>query len=839
MYYTFIQKVGKSNQYRITLKLFVRCDATEQQFDKAVDISIFNNATGAVESNPRDVPRNQVETYNTGQVDPCIVNPPNICYTIGYYSTTVTLPENTAGYTAAFQRCCRRTNLTNINSANNDVGATYSVFIPGVTNGFDTNNSAVFNKEKVVIVCANSPFIYDYAASDDDAQDSLVYSFSTAYDGATQQNPKPTLTSSPPFSSVSYRQIFTAAQPLGPDVTINPKTGVISGKAPQSGLYIVTVTVKEYRKGLYIGEHSKEFQFSITSCVKQVVAAMPDKYADCSGYTINFINNSTPNKSYFWDFGDGDTVTTLSQAPFPHTYRARGVYTAKLIVDKGSNCNDSATTTVYVFPRLLPSFSLNGLCTSKSSDFLNTTTNDVGSISYYKWDFGDPNATNDTARTRNAVYQYKTPGTYVVTLDVRTDQGCEQTLTNTYTIYDKPPIPVLTADTLLCNKDSIRLFAQSISPGTYSWQPSNYFIQGAQTQSPLVYPKRDTTYQVTFTDNTGCVNTVGVTIDVRDTLLVKALPDSTICTGDPIVLRSISDGDYAFNWTDLNTNTSAGTSTSVTVIPQRTTTYELLATLGSCETRSTATLRTVDPPRAYAGRDTGICYGDRVTLNATGGAYYSWTPSVGLNTPTRSQTLAAPLATTDYIVVVTDTLGCPKPVNDTVTIAVIPPVPAFAGNDTIIIYGQPFQLNASGGTRYQWSPAEGLSNSGIANPVTTVNRDITYRVEVSTTEGCVGYDDIYVRFIEGPEIYVPTGFTPNGDGVNDIFRPLPVGITLESFRIYNRWGQQIFSTSAYLKGWDGRRGNAPADVGTYIWMVTGKDINGKQVERKGTVTLLR
>lgn len=838
MYYDYLGKSGTNNRYRVTLKLFVRCDATEQQFDDQVDFSFFDAGTKQLVSNPQSVVRTAVENYNTGQVDPCIVNPPNICYAIGYYSTTVTLPENAAGYTASYQRCCRRTNLTNINSANNNVGATYSVFIPGNTGNFDQNNSAKFNKERVVIVCATMPFVYDYAATDADG-DSLVYSFTAAFDGASQSNPKPRTSATPPYRSVSYRAPFTAEQPLGPNVTINPTTGVISGVAPASGLYIVTVTAKEYRNGIYIGEHNKEFQFSITGCVKQVVAAMPDKYADCDGLTINFVNNSTPGKSYYWDFGDGQTLTTLSLDPLPHTYAAPGMYKAKLVVDRGSNCNDSAVTTVYAFPKLTLAFSLNGLCTSKQSQFINTTTNDIGNINYYKWDFGVPTLTNDTSRQRSPTFQYTTPGTYVTKLTVRTDRGCEQTLEQTYTVYDKPPLPVLTNDTLLCYRDSLQLHAAALTPGTYSWQPATYNILNPQTQSPVVYPKVDTTYSLTFTDNTGCVNTVDVKVDVKDTLLIQALPDSLICTGDMVTLRSKSDGAYAYVWTDVGTGQVVGNGPNASVTPPATTAYNLHASLGSCFTDDEVLLRTVDPPVAYAGADTSICYGDKISLSASGGAFYQWTPTTWLSAPTRQLTVAAPLDTIDYIVVVTDTLGCPKPVRDTVRVNVVPPVPAFAGNDTIIIYGQPFQLHATGGVRYEWSPADGLDAVNIYNPVTRLNRDITYHVNAYSAEGCMGSDDIFVRFIKGPEIYVPTGFTPNGDGVNDVFRPLPVGMTLESFRIFNRWGQQIFQTNAYLKGWDGNRGSSPAEVGTYVWIVTGKDQSGKYVERKGTVTLLR
>ena len=91
-----------------------------------------------------------------------------------------------------------------------------------------------------------------------------------------------------------------------------------------------------------------------------------------------------------------------------------------------------------------------------------------------------------------------------------------------------------------------------------------------------------------------------------------------------------------------------------------------------------------------------------------------------------------------------------------------------------------------------------------------------------------------------PDILVPSGFTPNGDGKNDILKPIPVGITeLQYFRIYNRWGQLLFSTSQQGIGWDGMYNGIPQGSGTYVFVTQGKDIYGKTVFRKGTAVLIR
>lgn len=164
----------------------------------------------------------------------------------------------------------------------------------------------------------------------------------------------------------------------------------------------------------------------------------------------------------------------------------------------------------------------------------------------------------------------------------------------------------------------------------------------------------------------------------------------------------------------------------------------------------------------------------------------------------------------------------------------------FAGNDTILAKGQPLTLHASGGEFYAWSPPDGLNNATIADPELKWNDDITYVLRVSNTQGCVGYDTISIKYYTGPDIYIPNAFTPNGDGRNDLFRFIPVGITeYKYFRIFNRWGQEVYSSTDFRQGWDGTYKGQPAPLDTYIWILEGKDFTGKTILKKGTVTLVK
>ncbi len=165
---------------------------------------------------------------------------------------------------------------------------------------------------------------------------------------------------------------------------------------------------------------------------------------------------------------------------------------------------------------------------------------------------------------------------------------------------------------------------------------------------------------------------------------------------------------------------------------------------------------------------------------------------------------------------------------------------AFAGRDTIISPGQPLQLQASGGDEYVWAPAGVLNDPAIPNPVAIIQQDTRFTVTATTVLGCPTTDDIFVKVLKGPAFYVPNAFTPNGDGRNDRFRFLPVGMrTIHYFRIYNRYGQLVYNSTDPQVGWDGRVNGKMQPSGAYVWMLSGIDVLDKPYEMKGTLVLIR
>lgn len=295
-----------------------------------------------------------------------------------------------------------------------------------------------------------------------------------------------------------------------------------------------------------------------------------------------------------------------------------------------------------------------------------------------------------------------------------------------------------------------------------------------------------------------------------------------------------------------------------------TTYYRTIVQSGACpaDTSSVATVAYYNvpfPAAAIAPDSTTICFGDSVKLNAQVGigTSYSWTSAATLQVqgdgsipyrPFAIEARAKPASSTNYILNITNA-GCPNVLRDTFRVTVTPRILVFAGNDTSIVAGQPLQLKAAASNlaanQFSWTPSTGLNFSNIPNPVATLHtqtgESITYQVKVATADGCYGRDDVKVTVYKTlPSIFVPTAFTPNGDGRNDALKPICAGILrLNYFRIYNRWGQLVFSTSEMGQGWDGTIGGQPQATGSFVYMVQGVDYTGKTISQKGTLVLIR
>lgn len=860
MSYQVVGRNGNDYTYRVTLKLYRDCNSTGAPLDQQAAISIYDNGSGQRRDFPTQL-RTPITVLNLTSPGPCIQNPPIVCYQVGYYTFDAVLPANSQGYTITYQRCCRIIGINNLTSPSSSIGATYTAQIPGtspVASG-PLNNSATFVGADTVIVCAFNNFCYDFGAVDAPVTlpgnnipaDSLAYSFCGAYLGGSTGQAMPNPPGPPPYANVPYLDPYAANQPLGANVTLNPNTGLLCGIAPPPGIYVVTVCVTEYRNGVAIATQRKDLQIKVGDCnVAQAVPAVFDPIrgiiveptsAGCSGYTYDFINNTQANpliRTYYWEFSDGATYNVANPT---HTFADTGLYTIKLVINRGEDCSDSATTTLRVYPGFFPGFVFTGFCATKPTQFTDTSKTRYGFINSWRWDFGQIGTENDTSRLQNPVYTYPNTGTKSVRFIVTSNKGCIDTVTKDITILDRPPLTLLTKDTLMCVGDTIQLGASG--NGTFSWTPNTNIIN-PNSPTPLVHPISTTNYFVQLDEN-GCIARDTVRVRVVSFVTLQAMPDTTICLTDSARLRVNSDG-LRFQWTPTATIVSNPTDKNPFVRPgPGTTNYVVTARIGRCISTDDVNVTTIPYPIANAGPDLTLCFNTSGPINASiVGNRFVWSPTQGLSDPASLNPVAAPRSTTRYILSAFDDLGCPKPGRDTVVVTILPEVIAFAGNDTSVVINQPLQFNAMGGEQYSWTPATNLNRTDVFNPVGvyTGNFDsITYYVTVADANNCTDVDSIRVKvFRTNPQVFVPSAFTPNGDGRNDIFRPLAVGFTkLDYFRVYNRWGQLVFETQTNERGWDGRINGQQQGSNTYVWVVKGTDYTGKVVTAKGTVTLIR
>jgi gliding motility-associated-like protein len=843
MYYTYNGFSNGLHHYSVTYKLFMRC-FSNRNFANPTVISVFDKSNN---SRVTDITVALSHQTNISLPDagPCINNPPLVCYDVGYYFFTISLPESSAGYLLASQVNYRISGITNLQFTPGFVGATYSCEIPGnqPLNSGPANHSAVFTGSDLVVVCANNYFSYSFAAHDDDS-DELFYSFCTAYNSSTTSS-NGTSTGSPPFPILAYNApAYNSSSPLGPDVQIDASTGLITGIAPSSGIYVVTVCVQEIRNGILMSTQRKDIQINIADC-NMAAAILPEDYMLCDGVqtvTMNNLSQSPLITSHDWTVINPSNVPvfTTTGETLTYTFPSAGTYTVRLAVNRGQQCSDSVTTKVYYYPGFIPDFTFTGICINKPSIFSDHTTTITGEVDSWKWDFGDQSSTADISSSKDASYTYPSLGTRSVRLIVTNTDGCRDTVTKTISIIDKPPINFAFRDTLICLNDQVQL--QATGMGNFSWSPNTSIIN-VNSPNPIVSPTSSTTYYADL-DSDGCLNRDSVRVRVVDHVSLQVRSDTTICSGDSIHLSTISDG-LRFSWTPANQLVNANEKDPI-AITDATTNYIVTAQIGGCSATDGITVIAVPYPSADAGPDITICYNASTTLRgSTNGNSWQWSPAHRLTDPGLLNPIASPLVSTAYIFKSYEsTRGCPKPGMDTILVTVLPRIQPSAGNDTAVIIGQQLQFEAHGGIRYEWSPANNLSAFNIANPVavfTEPSMGNLYRVLVFNEAGCMDSAFIRVRvFATRPTVFVPTAFTPNNDGKNDLLAPIVVGMKqIEFFHVYNRWGQIVFSGKANGRGWDGRVNGQLQGSNTYVWIVKAIDFQGMPYFQKGHVTLIR
>ncbi|WP_121808446.1 gliding motility-associated C-terminal domain-containing protein [Mucilaginibacter kameinonensis] len=316
------------------------------------------------------------------------------------------------------------------------------------------------------------------------------------------------------------------------------------------------------------------------------------------------------------------------------------------------------------------------------------------------------------------------------------------------------------------------------------------------------------------------------------TLTVGAPPSSTatantpVCAGATLSLNASTGVSY--KWTGPNGFTSVlqnPTIDNVTTAAAGNYSVTVKSSSG-CEVTVPLSVVVNAQPVAAVAPVEPICEGSSVTLNASGGSTYSWSPSTGLSDAGIANPVASPTDTTLYTVTVSNGT-CTSTAQ--VQVNVLKKPVANAGPDRHITQGQSVTLNGSTkGTNvsYYWTPTDNLSSSLELKPTASPFEDITYTLHVVSNSGCgdEATDEVFVRVYK--KVVIPNTFTPNGDGVNDTWNiealdTYPTSTT----QVFNRYGGLVFKSTGYPKAWDGKYSGQDIPSGTYYYVIDLKNGN--------------
>lgn len=572
--------------------------------------------------------------------------------------------------------------------------------------------------------------------------------------------------------------------------------------------------------------------------------------AGCKPFDVVFraTTNGTTS-SILWDFNNGFTFNTTDTVVF-YTYPTGGRFLPRAIMSDPSGCLVPVLglDTIIVEDLLIDFEALNrNYCDTGVVQFRNLSTS--FSPVTYEWDFGDGNTSN----AKDPLHTYNQPGFYTVKLKVISPYGCLDSLERVgYIKVDAVPSVDIYGDTSACVPANIQLQAiiavGDTSTMTWYWRFDNGDTSTAQTLD-LIYTTPGS-YGVTLigTNFNGCVDSVRRTIQIHPLPVVNAGSDTTICTGASVQLQA--SGAFTYFWLPPSDGTlSCNNCPNPIASPTTDTMYIVRGrTIFGCESDDTLYVKVVQPPNLdIQPVAPEICNGGSVQLIASGAQRYTWSPATGLNNPNIYNPRARPTTTTLYTVSGTDTLACFTQTRS-VTVTVLPLPIVNAGPDQTIPGGGSATMNVTGNfgiTGYTWRPSISLNCDNCPSVIATPKATTNYVVWATNSVGCVATDTVTVFVVcNNQNFFVPNTFSPNGDGMNDVFFPRGKGIErIRSMIIYNRWGERVFEKREFpvndaSAGWNGFVNGKRANSDVYTYFIEIICENDLIIPYKGNVTLI-
>lgn len=547
-----------------------------------------------------------------------------------------------------------------------------------------------------------------------------------------------------------------------------------------TGLYYVTVTNNAGCKKIdstFVTIYASplaHFGLSYPVCEKAGI-----KLSDSS------IENNEPIIKWNWSFSDG--TVSVDRDPV-HVFKSAGDFTISLSVENNKGCKSSVEgKTIIVHPIPLPDFKLPGICLSDPfATFINTSVINQNDLPYsYQWNFGDQNGTpaNNISNLQSPQHSYSSVGVYPVQLRLTSIKGCTNDTVKSFTVNGAEPVAL------------------------FSFDPATSFC----SNTAMILEDKSTV-------NFGKITKVEIYWDYENDPSKKTI-DSFPSAGKKYTHQYETFGNPISKLKQVRYVVYSGIScvneTTQAIYLKASPAVSFSSLNNVCENVPAFVLTQAAEVNGLEG--SGVYTGDGV--------------SAGMFNP-------AAASAGDHIIRYTfaGTNNCVSTAEQTIKVLEQPTV--NAGPDRTMILGGSITLNASAngnGLLFEWAPSNSIENNLVLTPLVSPRQNTLYSIRATSPGGCEAKDEVMVMVVK--DIFVPTAFSPNGDGKNDTWRiPFIDSYTGASVKVFNRYGEVVFESSGKAIVWDGTFKGQPVQTGSYVWILqTSID---KKI-RKGAVTVTR
>jgi len=591
-----------------------------------------------------------------------------------------------------------------------------------------------------------------------------------------------------------------------------------------------------------------------------------------------------------WDFGDGSPIYTATNFTAKHTYTKETTYPQVTVksyttVSSTSNvCTNADTNRTTDIKDASANFSFMHDSINCKVAFLTVKAGYVNRYKTVKWEETYGKIITFKGNISMPYMSFQNAGLHIVSLTTTSDyKGCEVDSAGKEYIIPSSLFKITTDKNDVCIKDVINFgLIDTMNIVRY---PHKWTFGDGQTDEKNIDISHsyetvfaDPKVKVSFVVTNGCSDFDTTTIVLRQVManFDRGNNDTLIKGCSPFVIpfidKSVGATSYVWNFGDGTTETTASPTHSF-IGSGQTFNVKLNIQGSGCNDDITKTITTYENPSFTSTVDKTICQDSVLTIKLTpnpGTIIESWVtdPSIiSLSTDNLTATVK-PAKTTKYIIndKYTNVASgdSPCPLKDTLLVKVqIRPTYNGAPKDYLVylfenksdtLYSKAknelqtytsYSLNndSLAGITYKWTPSTWLSCDNCANPTINVkeDKDVRYIVTMADTLGCfTEMDTLDFKIIVETIVGLPTAFTPNTDGKNDVVIPRGWGVKeFLEIDIFNRWGQLVYKTNDLTKGWDGTFNGHPQDPDTYAWTIRYKDSKDAVKEKKGYITLLR